>query len=63
MKNNIDQILKSQNHTRYWLAKQINVTYPTIVRICENRGDSIQLQILENLCLVLNCSLNDLFTL
>ena len=63
MKNNIDQILESQNKTRYWLAKEVNTTYPTIMRICNNESESIKLSIIENICKALNCTLNDLFTL
>ena len=61
MKNNIDSILKERNKTRYWLAKEINISYPTILRICNNEGSSIQFSILENMCKALNCTLNDLF--
>lgn len=63
MKNNIDQILKSQKKTRYWLAKEVNTTYPTIMRICNNESESIKLSTIENMCKALNCTLNDLFTL
>ena len=61
MKNNIDQILKSQKKTRYWLAKEVNTTYPTIMRICNNESESIKLSTIENMCKALNCTLNDLF--
>lgn len=63
MKNNIDQILELQNKTRYWLAKEVNTTYPTIMRICNNESESIKLSTIENICKALNCTLNDLFTL
>ena len=63
MKNNIDQILKSQKKTRYWLAKEVNTTYPTIMRICNNESESIKFSTIENMCKALNCTLNDLFTL
>lgn len=63
MKNNIDQILKSQKKTRYWLTKEVNTTYPTIMRICNNESESIKLSTIENMCKALNCTLNDLFTL
>lgn len=63
MKTNIDIILQNQGKTRYWLAKQINVTYPTIMRICNNEGDSIKLSTLEKMCKALNCTLDDLFTI
>lgn len=61
MKNKIDEILKLHNKTRYWLAKEINVTYPTIIRICNNESDSIKLSTMENICKVLNCTLNEVF--
>ena len=49
MKNNVDKILKSQSKTRYWLAKEVGTTYPTIMRICNNESESIKLSIIENI--------------
>ena len=47
MKIVIDEILKQQNKTRYWLAKEIGVTYPNIMKLCNSETESIKFDILE----------------
>lgn len=60
MKINIDEILKQQNKTRYWLSKKINFTYPNLMRLCNNQTESIRFEVLENICKALNCTPNDI---
>lgn len=61
--NNIDILLDRKLKSRYWLAKQVNVAYPNIVKLANNQTSSINFELMENLCVVLNCTLNDLFTI
>lgn len=60
MKINIDEILKQQNKTRYWLSRKINFTYPNLMRLCNNETESIKFEVLENICKALNCTPNDI---
>lgn len=59
----IDEILRQKNKTRYWLSKQINVTYPNIVKLCNNETNSIKFDILERICKTLVCTPNDILIL
>ena len=61
MKVRIDELLKQQNRTRYWLSKEINFTYPNLMKLCNNETESIKFEILEKICLVLNCTPDDVF--
>ena len=63
MKNNIDELLKKNNKTRYWLAKEVNITYPNLKKLADNETNSIKFDLLEKLCNALNCTPNDLFTI
>lgn len=56
----IDDILKKQNRSRYWLAKETNITYQNIMKICNNQTDSIKFSVLEKICNALNCLPNDI---
>lgn len=56
----IDNILKQQNRIRYWLAKETNITYRNIVRLANNETDAIKFYNLEKICLVVNCTPNDI---
>ena len=60
MKVNIDNILKQQNKTRYWLSKKIEYSYPSLMNLANNKTDSIQFEILEKMCIALNCTPSDI---
>ena len=62
IKMNVDKLLAERGRTRYWLVKQMQTTYKTINKICDNTLSGIQLETMEKLCLVLECELTDLFT-
>lgn len=57
---NIDKLLKDRGKTRYWLSKEINITYPNIKKLADNNTESIKFKILEDICNVLNCKLDEL---
>lgn len=60
MQINIKSIMDKKGITRYELAKRIGVTYPTITNLYNGQGTSIKLDILENLCIELECTPNDI---
>lgn len=56
----IDEILKEQQHSRYWLNNQMGMTYTNLKRIIENETNSIRFDTLEKLCTILNCTPSEL---
>lgn len=60
MQINIKEQMDKKGITRYELAKRIGVTYPTITNLYNGQGTSIKLDILENLCIELECTPNDI---
>ena len=60
MKINIDNILKQQGKSKYWLSKEINFAYPNLSKLCANKANSIKLDTLEKICKSLNCTPNDI---
>lgn len=61
MQITIDNVLKQRGKTRYWLAKQTNLTYPTIKKLCDNETTSIKFSMIQNICESLSCSPNEIF--
>ena len=59
MKIVINELLRQKDKTRYWLAKEIGVTYPNIMKLCNNKTESIKFDILEKICVLLECTPND----
>lgn len=60
MRLDIKDQLEKAGITRYKLAQLLNVTYPTITKMYNGDATSINLNTLEQLCLSLNCSPNDI---
>lgn len=54
-------ILKEQNHSKYWLYKQMELSYQNFNRMVQNETSSIKFENLEKLCSIINCSIGDLF--
>lgn len=55
------EILKEQNHTKYWLFKQMDLSYQNFNRMVTNQTSSIHFENLDTLSTILNCPIGDLF--
>ena len=60
---NVEQLLKQRKKKRYWLVKEMQTTYKTVNRICDNTLTALQLETIEKLCAILECEPNDLFVI
>lgn len=61
IKMNVQNLLNEKDKTRYWLVKQMQTTYKTVNKICDNTLSGLQLETIEKLCEILDCTPNDLF--
>lgn len=61
IKMNVQNLLNEKDKTRYWLVKQMQTTYKTVNKICDNTLSGLQLETIEKLCEILECTPNDLF--
>jgi putative transcriptional regulator len=61
IKTNIQNLLDKKGRTRYWLVKEMQTTYKTVNKLCDNTLTGVQLETIEKLCDILECSPNDLF--
>ena len=55
VKLRILEILESQNHTKYWLFKQLDLSYQNFNRMVNNETSSIRFENLDKLSTILNC--------
>lgn len=55
------EILEEQNHTKYWLFKQMDLSYQNFNRMITNQTTSIRFDNLEKLSRLLDCPIGDLF--
>ena len=55
------EILEQQKHTKYWLYKQMDLSYQNFNKLVNNETSSIRFDNLEKLSKALNCSIGDLF--
>lgn len=61
LKLRVDEILKEQNKTAYWLAKQTGISPNNIGKICNGETNTVRFDTIEKICKSLNCSIDDLF--
>ena len=60
VKLNVLELLQQQGKTKYWLYKQLGMSYQNFNRMIHNETKSIQYENIETMCLLLNCTPNDL---
>ena len=60
---NVQQLLQEKNRSRYWLVKQMQTSYGSVNKYCDNTSTSLELETIEKLCAVLECEPNDLFVI
>ena len=54
-------ILQEQGHTKYWLYKQMDLSYQNFNRVVTNETSSIKFENLDRLTKILQCPIGDLF--
>ena len=55
----IDQLLKEQKRTFYWLAKETGVSHTTLWRLKKDKAQGITFNTLERICQTLKCQPGD----
>lgn len=60
---NVLELLEKQGKTKYWLYKQLGMSYQNFNRMVNNQTKSIQYENIETMCVLLNCTPNDLLVI
>lgn len=55
------EILEGKGRTKYWLYKQMGMSYQNFNRMVNNETKSIKYDNLDALCQILECKPSDLF--
>lgn len=63
VKLNVLELLQKHGKTKYWLYKQLGMSYQNFNRMVNNQTHSIKLERIETLCILLDCTPNDLFVI
>ncbi len=58
---NVQALLEKKGKTRYWLYKQLGMSYQNFKNMIDNKTQSIRYDRIETLCLLLDCTPNELF--
>ena len=61
IKLNVLKLLEKNGRTKYWLYKQLGMSFQNFNRMINNQTKSIRYENIETICLLLNCTPNDLF--
>lgn len=61
IKLDVVRLLEKNGKSRYWLYKQLGMSYQNFSRMINNQTQSIRYDNIEALCSIFNCTPNDLF--
>jgi len=61
MKLRILEILEQKGKSKYWLYKQMGLSYQNFNKIINNETSGIKFENLKSICEILECTPNDLF--
>ena len=56
----IHEVLTTQCKSAYWLSKQTGISQFSIGKIVKGKTTSIKFDLLEKICLALNCEVGDI---
>lgn len=55
------ELLKKNDKTKYWLYKQLGMSYQNFNKMVNNETKSIKYKNIETMCRLFNCTPNELF--
>lgn len=61
IKLDVLNLLEKKGKTKYWLYKQLGMSYQNFNKMVNNETKSIRYENIETLCLLLECTPNELF--
>ena len=61
IKLNVLELLEKNGKTKYWLYKQLGMSYQNFNKMINNQTKSIRYENIETMCLLFGCTPNDLF--
>ena len=60
LKLNAIALLEKKGKTKYWLYKQLGMSYQNFNKMINNETKSVQYENLEAMCYILECSIDEL---
>ncbi len=60
MKLNVLALLERKGKSKYWLYKQLGMSYQNFSKMVNNETKSIRYENMETMCLLLECTPNEL---
>lgn len=61
IKLDVLNLLEKNGKTKYWLYKQLGMSYQNFSRMINNETKSIHYENIDALCQIFNCTPNELF--
>lgn len=63
VKFNIEELLKKNNKSKYWLCQKMAITSRNMNRLIRGETKSISFKYIEEFCKYLNCDIEELITI
>lgn len=56
----LDDVLEQRGRSLYWLQQQTGISYTALLRLRKDRARSVDYEVLDKICAVLDCEPGDL---
>lgn len=63
IKVNVEELLKKNNRTKYWICQKMNITSRNINKLIRGETTSISFKYIEEFCKYLNCTPGELISI
>ena len=63
LKLNALELLEKKGKTKYWLYKQMGMSYQNFTKMINNETKSVKYENLEAMCYILECSIDELLVM
>ena len=61
VKLNVLNLLEENGKSKYWLYKKLGMSYQNFNKMVNNQTSSIRYEVIDELCIIFNCTPNKLF--
>ena len=63
VKIKVKELLEKRGYSKYWLYKRMGLSYQNLSKLMDGQTGGIKYENLEKLCLILECTPNDLLVI
>ena len=56
----LQSLLDKEERSLHWVSSKTNISYATLHKFCNNKTNAVSYSVLDNLCKLFNCNIEDI---